>query len=87
VPLTLTVGLCKEINLPDCNLRVSCGVEVEVDVTSLEDIDLFDRVVEQAFFVCRDAVDGELRRNGADQRAELAINSQRFAMPLDGRCD
>ena len=61
MPLTVNVGLSKEINVPDGSFGVSCNIEVEIDVASLDDVDGFDHTVEQAFFVCRDAVDGEIQ--------------------------
>jgi hypothetical protein len=61
VPLILNVGMIREIEISDReSLGISCNIEVKLDVASLQrDIDGFDRTVEQAFFVCRDAVDGE----------------------------
>jgi hypothetical protein len=61
MPLNENVGLSREINEPEGSLGVSCNVEIEIDVASLQDVDDFDRTVQQAFFVCRGAVDGEIQ--------------------------
>jgi hypothetical protein len=74
MPLTVNVGLSKEFIEPEGSLGVSCNVEVEIDVASLKDVDDFDRTVEQAFFVCREAVDGEIKRHdgGGNSNSSLA---------------
>jgi hypothetical protein len=64
MPLTVKVGLTKEIGLPNGKLGVSCGVEVETDVASLRDVEGFNRTVQEAYSVCQHAVDGELHRHG-----------------------
>jgi hypothetical protein len=64
MPVTLKIGLSKEINLPGGSLAVSCNIEVEIDIASLEDADGFNRAVEQAYVVCGNAVDDELQRHG-----------------------
>jgi hypothetical protein len=64
MPLTLRLGLCKEIDRPGGGkLGVSCGVEVEIDVAALRDVEDFDCTVQEAFSVCRHAVEGELQRH------------------------
>ncbi len=63
MPLTLKVGLSREVGLAgEGSFGVSCHIEVRIDVASLLEVDGFDRTVEQAFFVCDQAVDDELRR-------------------------
>ena len=69
MPPTLRLGLCKEIDQPGRGkLGVSCGVEIEIDVAALRDVEDFDCTVQEAFSVCRHAVEGELqRRDDPDQ--------------------
>ena len=64
MPLTVRVGLAKDINLPDGNLRVLCNIEVEIDSGALMDVENFDGTVEQAYTICRHAIDGEIERRG-----------------------
>src|SRR5436190_17338411 len=78
MPLNVRVGLSKQISLPNGNLGVSCNIEVEVDVASLRDVDDFDRTVQEAYSVCRHAVDGELHQHGG------AVNGSGSPSPRNG---
>jgi hypothetical protein len=70
MPLKLNVGLTKDVELPDGSVEVSCGMEIRLDVASLNgNPDTFDRTVREAYDVCEHAVDNELKRQ----------------LPLDGR--
>ena len=65
MPLTLKVGISRKVGLAQKgNLGVSCHIEVEIDVATLRDVEDFDRTVQEAYSVCRHAVDGELHRHG-----------------------
>src|SRR5436190_15980800 len=64
MPLNVRVGLSKQISLPNGSLGASCNIEVEIDVAALRDVEDFDRTVQEAYTVCRHAVDGELQRHG-----------------------
>src|SRR5436190_20689700 len=78
MPLTMRVGLSKQISLPNGSLGASCNIEVEVDVASLRDVDDFDHTIQEAYSVCRDAVDGELHQHGA------AVNTNSTPSPRNG---
>ena len=78
MPLTVKVGLTKEIGLPNGKLGVSCGVEVEIDVAALRDVEDFDCTVQEAYSVCRHAVEGEL------QRHDEAVSASSTPSPRNG---
>jgi hypothetical protein len=62
MPLTLNVGLAKELHQPDGrSLGASCNVRVELDAAT-GDPDAFHRRVRDAYAACRQAVNRELAR-------------------------
>ena len=66
MPLTLNVGLAKELRQPDgCSLGGTCDVRVKLDAALLDDPDAFHRRVRNAYAACRQAVDRELARQTA----------------------
>jgi len=71
VPIALNIGLSKEI-YPADGSQVSCDIEVKIDVESLQDIDDFNRTVEQAFYACGQAINDELERQRA---SEASLNA------------
>jgi len=71
MPLKISVGLSQKIGLPDYgSLGASCHVEYEAESTLLHnDLDMFHRQVKSAFVACKQAVQDELARHGASERA------------------
>ncbi len=67
MPLTLNVGLAKELRQPDSrSLGATCDVSVKLDAALLTgDPDAFHRRVRNAYAACRQAVDRELARQTA----------------------
>lgn len=58
--LTFQVGLQKKIGQPGYgSLGASCHVEIQLD-SSLDDIDVFQRRIKEAFAACRGSVNDEL---------------------------
>ena len=61
MPLKLNIGLSRKLGLPNYgSVGASCAVEVELDPFVLHDAETIQQRVEEAFDVCRVAVDHEL---------------------------
>jgi len=88
MPLTLNVGLAKELHQPDGrSLGATCNVSVKLDAASLTaDPDAFHRRVRDAYAACRQAVNRELARQTAvpsDNGAHGVIHrKQAHAKPI-----
>jgi hypothetical protein len=65
MPMKLNVGLCRKIGQPEYgSLGASCGVEVELSGSLLQDdLDAFQRQVRNAYVACAQAVNDELARH------------------------
>jgi hypothetical protein len=72
MPLNFKVGLSKAIGKPGGELEVSCGLDVNIDVASLENVEAYEQSIQQAFYICSDAIDCELERQ---RQADPAIKS------------
>ncbi len=63
MPLTLNVGLAKELRQPDGrSLGATCDISVKLDAALLGGPDAFHRRVRNAYAACRQAVNRELAR-------------------------
>jgi hypothetical protein len=63
MPLKLHVGLSRKLGLPNYgSVGASCAVEVELDPFVFQDAEAAQQYSEQAFDICRVAVENELTR-------------------------
>jgi len=63
MPLKLNIGLSRKLGLPSYgSVGASCAVEVELDPLFLHDAESMQQRVDEAFDVCRVAVEHELKR-------------------------
>jgi hypothetical protein len=61
MPIKIDVALSKQIDLPDQGcLTVSCALDADLPLDSLDDPDGFRQYVGRAFAVCRRVLDEEL---------------------------
>jgi hypothetical protein len=74
MPITLNVGLTKELGLPNRgSLLVSCGIELSLDETlALDDAAGLRHQARRIYAACRQAVDEELARQKANQGVDRA---------------
>jgi len=85
MPLKLNVGLSRKVGMPNFgSLGASCSLESELDPLLLHDTETLQQRVEQAFDVCRVAVDNELiRHHPSNAPPESPIASEPLTEPVE----
>jgi hypothetical protein len=86
MPLTLNVGLTRKIGLPNYgSVGATCAAQLELEPLVFYDMETLQRRIQEAFYVCRRAVDEELSRNHSPEPTAPLISGPDRLQPGVGR--